>query len=63
MEKAYKKAIDVIESCITSRHTLTAYNYIWLFKKLFNGHQGCDELTRRLHAQCSRKRKILESKR
>jgi len=63
MEKAYIKAINVIDSCVTTRHTLGAYNYIWLFKNLFNNMIGCNELTRRLHAQCSRKRKILESKR
>ena len=62
MEKAYKKAINVIESCINPQHTLVAYNYIWLFKKLFLKETGSHELVRKLHAKCSRKRKILENK-
>jgi len=62
MEKAYKKAISVIKSCINTRHTLSAYNYIWLFKKLYEKEVGCQELVRKLHARCSRKRKILENK-
>jgi hypothetical protein len=62
MKKSYKKAIAVIDSCNTSVHTLAAYNYIWNFSKLFVKEKGCKELTRKLHARCSRKRKIVENK-
>jgi len=62
MEKAYKKAIEVINSCKTSKHTMSAYNYIWNFNRLFIETVGCKELTRKLHARCARKRKMLERK-
>ena len=62
MEKAYKKALKVIDSCINTQQTLTAYNYIWLFRRLFFEDKGCQELVRKLHARCSRKRKILEKR-
>jgi hypothetical protein len=62
MKKAYKKALAVIDSCENSSQTLTAYNYIWLFNNLYNNQIGCKELTRKLHARCARKRKIVESK-
>ena len=42
--------------------TLGAYNYIWNFSKLFVDKKGCKELTRKLHARCARKRKIVENK-
>ena len=61
MEKAYKKAIAVIESCENSSQTLVAYNYIWLCNNLFKNQVGCKELTRKLHAKCSRKRKTVEN--
>jgi len=62
MDKAYKKAIKVIDSCNNSVQTLSAYNYIWNFNKLFLKERGCKELTRKLHARCSRKRKIVEER-
>ena len=62
MKKAYKKALAVIESCTDSTHTMAAYNYIWNFNKLFFEENGCKELTRKLHARCARKRKMVENK-
>jgi len=62
MKKSYKKAIAVIDSCKTSAQTLAAYNYIWNFNRLFVKDTGCKELTRKLHARCSIKRKIVENK-
>ena len=62
MKKAYKKAIAVIDSCLTPGHTMAAYNYIWNFNKLFINEIGCKELTRKLHARCSQRRKIVEAK-
>jgi|TARA_R110000744_G_scaffold105586_1_gene201754 hypothetical protein len=62
MKESYKKATKVIDSCENPVHTLGAYNYIWNFNKLFMDKKGCKELTRKLHARCSRKRKILENK-
>jgi len=62
MKKAYEKAIKVIDSCITTNHTLSAYNYIWNFNKLFVETTGCKELTRKLHRKCAIKRKMIEAK-
>ena len=62
MKDAYFKALIVIDSCKTSLQTLGAYNYIWNFSKLFVDKKGCKELTRKLHARCARKRKIVENK-
>lgn len=62
MKEAYKKAVQVVDSCMTSVHTLGAYNYIWNFSKLFSSTKGCKELTRKLHAKCSNKRKTVETK-
>ena len=60
MKKAYEKALKVIDSCINSVQTLGAYNYIWNFNRLFIDKKQCKELTRRLHARCSLKRKRVE---
>ena len=60
MKKAYKKAISVINSCVNSALTMSAYNYIWNFNRLFIDNKGCKELTRKLHAKCSHKRKMVE---
>jgi hypothetical protein len=62
MKNAYKKAIVVINSCETPSQTLSAYNYIWLFNRLFKENKGCKELTRKLHARCAKKRRMVESK-
>lgn len=62
MKEAYKKAVQVIDSCVNTVHTLAAYNYIWNFSKLFSDSRGCKELTRKLHAKCSNKRKMIETK-
>jgi hypothetical protein len=62
MKEAYKKAIQVIDSCENSTHTLAAYNYIWNFNKLFSDRVGCKSLTRKLHARCSNKRKTVEAR-
>jgi len=62
MKEAYKKAIQVIDSCLNSTHTFAAYNYIWNFSKLFSDKRGCKELTRKLHARCSNKRKTVEAR-
>jgi len=61
MKKAYEKALTVIDSCKNPKQTLSAYNYIWLFNNLFKNSTGCTELTRKLHARCSKKRKIVEN--
>tara|TARA_R110000824_G_scaffold17131_1_gene69961 strand:- start:280 stop:468 length:189 start_codon:yes stop_codon:yes gene_type:complete len=62
MKKAYEKALKVIDSCKNTLHTMGAYNYIWNFNKLFTNNKGCKELTRKLHARCARKRKMVESR-
>jgi hypothetical protein len=62
MNKAYKKALEVIDSCKNSKHTMSAYNYIWNFNKLFLNEKGCEELTRKLHSKCSKKRKMVENR-
>ena len=62
MKKAYEKALKVIDGCINSRQTLAAYNYIWNFNRLFINENGCKELTRKLHAKCAKKRKMVENK-
>jgi len=62
MKKAYIKAIEVIDSCKTSRHITAAYNYIWNFRKLFENKPGCKKLTKILHNRCYRKRKTVGDK-
>ena len=62
MKNAYFKALMVIDSCKNTIQTLGAYNYIWNFNKLFVDNKGCTELTRKLHARCARKRKMVENK-
>ena len=62
MNKAYKKALEVIKSCTNSAQTMSAYNYIWNFNKLFTDKKGCKELTRKLHAKCALKRRMVENK-
>ena len=61
MKKAYNKALKVIDSCTNYTQVMTAYIYIWNFRKLFADEIGCKELTRKLHDKCSNKRKTVES--
>lgn len=60
MKKAYEKALKVIDSCVNSPQTMSAYNYIWNFNRLFIDKKGRKELTRKLHAKCALKRRIVE---
>ena len=60
MNKAYKKAVEVIKSCTNSAHVKSAFNYIWNFERLFEDKKGCAELTKKLRTKCTKKRKILE---
>ena len=62
MKEAYIKAIKVINSCKNYQHVMNAYNYIWNFRKLFDGKKGCEELAKKLHERCYKKRKIIGEK-
>ena len=62
MKKAYEKALKVIDSCMNSSQTMSAYNYIWIFNRLFIAKKQCKELTRILLARCAKKRKMVENK-
>ena len=59
MKKAYEKAIKVINSCTNYKHVISAYNYIWNFRRLYANNKICKELTEKLHERCYKKRKIL----
>jgi hypothetical protein len=61
MEKAYKKATSVINSCTNLQHTMAAHNYILLFENLFSNEVGCDELVRNLHIKCLYKITTMET--
>ena len=58
MKEAYIKAINVIMSCETSQHIITAYNYIHNFRVLY----GESELTKRLMERCAMRRTMIEEK-
>ena len=62
MNKAYKKALKVIESCTNTAQVRSAFNYIWNFEQLFSKNKTCSELTKKLRSRCARKRKTLENK-
>jgi len=62
MNKAYKKALIVIDSCENSSQVHSAFNYIWNFERLFSNNKTCLELTKKLRTRCARKRKSLENK-
>ena len=59
MNKAYKKALQVIDSCENSQQIHAAFNYIWNFERLFSDNKTCEELTTRLRKRCARKRKTV----
>tara|TARA_Y100001963_G_scaffold4000_1_gene5235 strand:- start:499 stop:750 length:252 start_codon:yes stop_codon:yes gene_type:complete len=59
MNKAYKKALKVIDSCKNSAHIHAAFNYIWNFERLFSNNKTCAELTKRLRNKCTNKRKTV----
>ena len=59
MNKAYKKALQVIDSCENSQQIHAAFNYIWNFERLFSENKTCKELTTRLRKRCARKRKTV----
>jgi len=59
MKKAYKKALEVIKSCKTDAHIITAYNYIHNFRVLFGSEDNCKGLSERLMEQCAMKRKLV----
>ena len=59
MNKAYKKALQVVRSCKTSAQVIGAYNYIHNFRILFGHESGCKKLTETLMEQCATKRKLL----
>ena len=61
MKKAYIKALKIIDSCKNSQHVMCAYNYIWIFRRLFEDKKGCKELTAKLHDKCYKKRKMVEN--
>ena len=61
MNKAYKKAIEVIESCNNTQQIYSAFNYIWNFERLFYENKTCKDLTKKLRSRCARKRKSLEN--
>ena len=62
MNKAYKKAIAVIESCNNMQQVYSAFNYIWNFERLFSNNEASPKLVKRLRTLCARKRKSLENK-
>jgi|TARA_R100001509_G_C4722451_1_gene166991 hypothetical protein len=62
MNKAYKKALAVIDSCNNTQQVYAAFNYIWNFERLFYKNKTCKDLTKRLRSRCARKRKSLESR-
>ena len=62
MNKAYKKALAVIESCENQSQIHSAFNYVWNFERLFSNNKTCMALTKRLRSCCARKRKSLENK-
>jgi len=61
MKKAYKKAIDIILSCQSEAHVITAYNYIHNFRILFGTEDGCQKLTENLMEKCAVKRKLVSN--
>ena len=61
MNKAYKKAIEVIDSCENSAQIHAAFNYVWNFEKLFSENKTCAELTKRLRGRCTKKRKMVRN--
>ncbi len=60
MKKAYKKAIQVVESCENMLQLMSAFNYVYLFHSLYEHEVGCEKLTKLLRQRASRKRKKLE---
>jgi hypothetical protein len=60
MKKAFEKAMKVIKSCKNLVQTMSAFNYIWNFNRLFEDKKGCAELTKKLRVKCTKKRRILE---
>ena len=62
MKKAYLKALKVIDSCKNSFHVTATYNYIWNFESLFSKNKGCENLVKKLHERCLRKRKLVENR-
>ena len=59
MEKAYKKSLKVIRSCETNLQIRSAYNYIYLFWKLYENEPGCSKLYKRLKDKCKVKKRLI----
>jgi len=59
MEKAYKKALKVIDSCKTAAHVKCAYNYSYNFWKLYANEAGCTKLYKKLQSKCKTRGRII----
>ena len=54
-KKAFKKGWEIIRSCKNPTHIHIAYNWIWLYKKMY----GETEDWKTLYKFCTRRRKRL----
>jgi hypothetical protein len=59
MEKAYKKALKVIDSCKTFTHIQSAYNYSYNFWKLYGEEAGGTKLYRILRKKCKVRERLI----